>query len=70
MTGEMSQHDADHVALSVLVYERQGYPAQVGEEFHHSQTRRACRLARNIVAYVTAAHRLWDKAKTKGEQTQ
>lgn len=44
-----------------LCYERAGYPTQAGEAFGYSQVRRACRLARKIVAFTTAAHRLRDR---------
>lgn len=53
--------DAGHALR--LFYERQGYPMQASEVFGYCQTRRGCRLARKIVAFVTAADRLQQRAR-------
>ena len=53
---------ADNAPGWHLFYERQGYPTQVTDEgFNEGQVRKACRLARKIVAFTTAAHRLRDR---------
>lgn len=48
-----------------LVYERAGYPIQASMAFGYRQVRKGCALARNLVSFTTAAHRLRDKGEAR-----